>query len=158
MNIDITRQQIAVIFIVILFGGSAIVYAISAAFPEAGEGTGPVGRFFLEVRICGEDIELPAVEAEEDGGYITVDADNTVSFPLESDTTLGDVFDAMNMTFTSTELMGYENNNMCNTTYSNEVGVSRGRAVEGMEEPLRPIDQYRNYMPEHGDHIMVRYD
>ncbi len=158
MKIDVTKQQIATIFIVLIFGGSAIVYAISAAFPEAGDGAGPIGEAFLEVHTCGEQREIPASEGEVGGGTVTVSEDGSLAFPTEAGVTLGQVFDVMNITFSSTELLEYENNNMCNTTYSNEVSVSRGRMIEGMEEPVRPINQYRSYSLEHGDYIVVRYD
>ncbi|MFP4117034.1 MAG: hypothetical protein ACLFQ8_02995 [Candidatus Aenigmatarchaeota archaeon] len=158
MKVDVTKQQIAVILVIILFGGSAIVYAISAALPEAGNQAGPAGEALLEIRTCGEQREIPDSEGEIDGASVTVTSDGIISFPTEAGVTLGQVFDLMNVTFTSTELMEYENNNMCNTTYSNEVSVSKGKTIEGMEKPVQSIDQYRSYTLEHGDYIIVRYD
>ncbi len=154
----LTKQQIGAIIVVLLFGGSAVVYAISAAFPGAEDVTGPEGHMILEVRICNEDKDLPTAESEINGGYITISDDSTVTFPTDSTVTLGDVFDTMNVTFSETELMGYENNNMCDTGHSNEVIVYRGRVIEGMEEELRRIEQYRGYQLEHGDHIRVMYN
>jgi len=157
MKFSVTKQQIGAIVIVLLFGGSAVVYAISAAFPEDTDvARGPTAQAFLEVRICGENIDLPDIDAENDIGISM--SDGRVNFPSGSGVTLGDVFDEMNITFTDSQIMEYENNNMCNTTYRNEVSVSKGKTIEGMEEPLRPMDLYRSYRLEHGDYVVVRYD
>ncbi len=158
MESGLTKQQAVAVFVILLFGGSAVAYALVMAFPEIGEGPGIQAQAFLEVRICGEDVEIQPFTAETDHGNISMDDDNMVTFPHE-ETTLGHIFDGMNKTFSRTELMGYENNNMCNTTWSNEVSVSRGRFIEGREDiPVNRIDQYREYSLEHGDHVIVRYD
>jgi len=160
MEIGITKQQVGALVVVLMFGGSAIVYAISAALPEAEQGGGPTGQAILEVRICGSERNLPTKSASISQGNLTIDEDNVVSFPVESGVTLGQVFDAINVTFSRTELMGYKNSeNMCNgTAYSNEVSVSWASKLEGGEERLQTIDQYRSYELEHGDYILVRYD
>ena len=156
--VGITKQQARAIFVVMLFGGSALAYAVSMAFP-GGEQTGVEGRAFVEIGICGEEKEVTQSSKEFDFGEIRVHEDNTVTFPIESGASLGHVFDTMDKSFSRNELMGYENNNMCNTTWANSVSVSRGRFLEGREDqPMESINQYREYELKHGDYISVRYD
>ncbi|MFP4633885.1 MAG: hypothetical protein ACLFM9_02840 [Candidatus Aenigmatarchaeota archaeon] len=136
-----------------------MAYAITAALPGDSGGENPLAQARLEVEICGDPQELPEVETELSQGQLTFDGESLIEFPGDSGVTLGHVFDAMNRTLTETELMGYKNDNMCNTSYSNEVSVSRGRFLEGREEePVRSIDQYENYQLRHGDYIIIRYD
>lgn len=152
-------EKIFVIFIVLIFGFSVVAYAISASFPGA-NGEQELGVAQISVEICGEEIEFPEVSGIDSN--INVDSNGVINFPVEEGITLSDIFDEMNKTFSSNEVMGYEDGDEegCDDTFTNEITMERGMIPR--EEEVRDIETEQvevrsDYLLENGDVYVIRY-
>lgn len=147
-------EKIFVFFIVGIFVFSVIAYALSFSFPDETDRR-VEGVAQLSVNICNEEVELPSIGNTETGVSAN---DGIVYFPQGEGITLGDIFDEMNVSFSATEVMGYENNNGCDDPISNEVSLLRGRFdEEGVQTDMNEAQVRRDYELENGDIYMVRY-
>ncbi|MFB6216250.1 MAG: hypothetical protein ABEJ72_04680 [Candidatus Aenigmatarchaeota archaeon] len=146
------KDKIFAIFISLLFIFSVMAYAVNFAFPD--QRSRVKGGAYLQIYTCGERRDIPSVNESFDGSYIRTRGTGNLVFSSEGGVTLGQVFDAMNITFSRTELMSYENGDGCNDPLRNTVHVMVG----GQNERLKEINQYRSYRVKNGDVIRVRYD
>lgn len=144
-------DKIFAVFIVLLFVFSVIAYAVNFAFPS--QNTLSTGSAYLEIYTCNQRRDIPQANGTLDGVYIRVGRSGKITFPPDQGTTLGEIFDLMNITFSETRLMGYENGNGCEDPLHNEVQV----LVGGENERFRETALYRNYEIKNGDYIRVRY-
>ncbi|MFP4045859.1 MAG: hypothetical protein ACLFS3_02265 [Candidatus Aenigmatarchaeota archaeon] len=149
------QQKIFSIFIILLFAGSVVAYAVNFASSSQGNQNKREARALLRLRICGEERDIPETTKQLDGFTFQSNSSGIISFPLEDDVELGQVFDWMNVSFSRSGVMGYKNeDDACNTTYSNEVSVWTGKE----DQQLQRTKSFRSYRVENGDVILVRYD
>lgn len=119
-----TKNQIITIFILLIFLGSSLTYAIIAAFP--GEQNTVKWAARIVIVIFGELYPIPTdvgiINNETKAKVFTISTDGIISKSVSGDVTLKDFFDVWNETFNSTCILDY-----CNTNSSSMVVYVNGK-------------------------------
>lgn len=145
-----TKKQIITIFILLVFLGSSVTYAIISAVPS---GTA-VSNWRAQLAIViSEDIypiptDIGVSGNKTTGKVYTLSTDGILYKSVEGDVTLKDFFEAWNETFNSTCILTY-----CNTE-SNTTNVTSTMAmfVNGKINL-----EYENYVIQNNDQIVIDY-
>ena len=138
-----TKNRIITIFILLMFLGSSITYAIISAFP--GESTTSVWRAQLVILVFGDQYPIPTDIGntnESKSKVYTTSTDGILYKSVNDDVTLKDFFDAWGKTFNSTCILDY-----CKTNTS-----SMAMFVNGKEN----LD-YEYYIIKNYDIIIIDY-
>jgi hypothetical protein len=144
-----TKKQLITIFILLIFMGSTITYAIISAVPSGNTVSG--WRAQMAIVIFGDQYPIPV-----DIGYtnttkakvFTTSTDGTLYKSVDGDVTLKDFFDAWNETFNSTCILSY-----CNTK-SNTTNIT---STVAMFVNGKINLEYENYVIQSNDQIIIDY-
>lgn len=113
-----TKNQIITIFVLLIFLGSSLTFAIISAFPSEQSNTSWVAR--IVIYINGEIYPIPSdigiVNNETKAKVYTGNSDGFIFKTVSDDVTLKDFFDIWGKTFNSTCILDY-----CNTNTSSVV-------------------------------------
>jgi len=145
-----TRNQIITIFILLIFLGSSLTYAIIAAFPSGQNTSSWQAKIIIVVN--GEQYPIPTdtgiVNNETNAKIYTGNTDGIIYKTVSGDVTLKDFFGVWNKTFNSTCILGY-----CNTNTSSMKmylwDYSNSKWVENSD--------YELYTIKNNDVIMIDY-
>jgi len=139
-----TKTRIITIFILLMFLGSSITYAIISAFPQENTVSGWAAQLFIV--IYGEQYPISAdigiVGNETVGKIYTTSTDGILYKSVNEDVTLGDFFNEWNQTFNSTCILSY-----CNTNTSSMVMFVNGKQNS----------EYEYYIIQNRDVIVIDY-
>ena len=144
-----TKRRIITIFILLMFLGSSLTYAIISAFPS-GQANNSSWVARIVIVINGESYPIPAdigfINNETKAKVYTVDTEGTIMKSVSEDVTLKDFFIVWNQTFNSTCILDY-----CNTNSSSmKMYVYQGNnKVENSE--------YELYTIKNNDVIIIDY-
>lgn len=119
-----TKNRIVTIFILLMFLGSSITYAIISAFPT--ESTGSQWKAQLYIVIFGDQYTIPAnigYTNESVAKVYTMSAEGILYRNDSEDVTLKDFFNTWGKTFNSTCILDY-----CNTNTSSMAMFVNGKA------------------------------
>lgn len=113
-----TRNQIITIFIMLMFLGSSLTFAIMSAFPSGQSVTNWMAR--IVIYINGEMYTIPSdvgiINNETRAKVYTGNSDGYIFKTVSEDVTLKDFFDTWGKTFNSTCILDY-----CNTNTSSVI-------------------------------------
>lgn len=138
-----TKTRIITIFILLMFLGSSITYAIISAFP--GENTVSVWRAQLVIIIFEEQYPIPAdigYTNETQAKVYTTSIDGILYKSIDGDVTLKDFFDTWNKTLNSTCILDY-----CSTNTSSMMMYVNGKVNS----------DYEYYIIKNNDIIVIDY-
>lgn len=138
-----TKTRIITIFILLMFLGSSITYAIISAFPNENTVSGWGAQ--LVIVIFGEQYPIPAeigYTNESKAKVYTTSTDGILYKSISEDVTLKDFFDAWNKTLNSTCILDY-----CNTNTSSMVMYVNGKGNF----------DYEYYIIKNNDIIVIDY-
>lgn len=144
-----TRNRIITIFILMMFLGSSVTYALISAIPT---GTAPTGwRALLVIQVNEEQELIPAgvgISGNETTGKLyTISNDGILYKSVSGDVTLKDFFDEWNKTF----------NIDCVLTYCNTNTSSVAMFVGTNSNDLQKNYDYQNYVIQNGNVILIDY-
>jgi hypothetical protein len=106
-----TKKQIATIFILIIFLGSSLAFALISAFPS--ENQVNTWRAKLVIIIFGEQQQIPVdigLTNQTKAKLYTLNSDGIIYKDVSEDANLGDFFQIWGKTFNSTCIFDYCNN------------------------------------------------
>ncbi len=113
-----TKNQIITVFVLLIFLGSSLTFAIMSAFPNEQNVTNWAAR--IVIYINGEIYPIPSdvgiVNNETRAKVYTGNSDGVIFKTVSEDVTLKDFFDTWDKTFNSTCILDY-----CNTNTSSVV-------------------------------------
>lgn len=138
-----TKTRIITIFILLMFLGSSITYAIISS--TTGENTVPSWRAQLVIIIFGEQYTIPAdigYTNESKAKVYTTSTDGILYKGISEDVTLKDFFDTWNKTLNSTCILDY-----CNTNTSSMMMYVNGKGNS----------DYEYYIIKNNDIIVIDY-
>jgi len=139
-----TKTRIITIFILLMFLGSSMTYAIISAFPN--ENTVLGWRALLVIVIYGEQYSIPAdigiINNESKAKVYTTSTDGILYKSVDEDVTLKDFFDVWGKNFNSTCILDY-----CNTNTSSMVMFVNGKQNS----------DYEYYIIQNKDVIVIDY-
>jgi hypothetical protein len=119
-----TKNQIITVFVLLIFLGSSLTFAIISAFPNETNAAGWRAR--IVIAIFGESYPIPGdvgiINNETKAKVFTISTDGIVSKGVSEDVTLKDFFDVWDKTFNSTCILDY-----CNTNTSSMVMYVNGK-------------------------------
>jgi len=138
-----TKTRIITIFILLMFLGSSMTYAIISAFPS--ENTVSGWRAQLFIVIFGEQYPIPAdigYTNESQAKVYTTSTDGILYKSISESVTLKDFFDVWGKNFNSTCILDY-----CNTNTSSMVMFVNGKGNF----------DYEYYIIQNNDIIVIDY-
>jgi hypothetical protein len=142
-----TKNRIITIFIILMFVGSSLTFAIISAFPTGN--TNEIWNARIIIIINEEPYSIPSdigiVDNETKGKIFTGNTDGTIYKTVSGDVTLKDFFDTWGKTFNNTCILDY-----CNTnTSSVKMYLWQNKWVENYD--------YELYNIKNGDNILIDY-
>lgn len=142
-----TKNRIITIFIILMFVGSSLTFAIISAVPSGQSAGG--WKAGIIIVINGEQYPIPSdigiSNNETTGKVYTGNTDGVVYKTVPGDVKLKDFFDTWGNAFNSTCILNY-----CNTnTSSMKMYVWSGKWIENYD--------YNLYVIKSGDNILIDY-
>lgn len=145
-----TKKQIITIFILLVFLGSSVTYAIISAVPSGT--TVSNWRAQLAIVIFEDIYPIPTdigVSGNQTTGKVfTLSTDGILYKSVEGDVTLKDFFEAWNETFNSTCILTYCNTESNTTNVTSTVAVFVNGKINL---------EYENYVIQNNDQIVIDY-
>jgi hypothetical protein len=141
-----TKKQLMSIFVLLVFSGSIVTYALLYIFPQQEKQTNWRAR--LIISIFEQPQIIPAgigVVNETKAKLYTLDDDGIIYKTVQEDVTLGDFFEIWGKNFNSTCIFNYCNNE----NHSMRMYVWNGKWVENFDYDL--------YVIRNGDTILIDY-
>jgi hypothetical protein len=138
-----TKRRIITIFILLMFLGSSLTYAIISAIPSGNTSTEWLAR--LVIVINGDQYPIPAdigFSNESTSKLYTTTTDGLLHKGVDGDVVLKDFFETWGKNFNSTCILDY-----CNTNTSSMVMFVNNK--ENLE--------YENYVVQNNDIIIIDY-
>jgi len=137
-----TQKKLMSIFILLMFGGSSLAYAVISAIPRDSTATWVA---HLSIVINDQQYEVPVVgfsNNQPTARVFTADESGILYKSVNAPVTLGDFFGAWDKTFNSTCIIDH-----CNTNTSTVTMFVNGKVN----------DQFQNYIVQSGDYISIVY-
>ena len=145
-----TKNRIITVFVLLIFLGSSLTFAIISAFPTQQNTANWIARIIIVIN--GDSYPIPSnigiVNNETNAKIYTGNTNGVIYKTVSEDVTLKDFFDVLGQTFNSTCILDY-----CNTNISSMVmylwDYSSSKWVEN--------SGYELYAIKNNDVIMVDY-
>jgi hypothetical protein len=137
-----TQKKLMSIFILLMFGGSSLAYAVISAIPKDSTSTWAA---HLSIVILDQEYTVPMVgfsNNQPTARVFTADESGILYKSVNAPVTLGDFFGEWNETFDSTCIFDH-----CNTNSSTVTMFVNGKVN----------DQFQNYIVQSGDYISIVY-